>query len=444
MILIFDIIILILLILANGFFSLSEFAMVSSRKVKLKQMAEDKRAGADTALLICDDQTNFLSSIQIGITLIGVCTGAYGGATFAQYLEPYFKEIPLIGEYSHIFSMVIIILVITYFSIVIGELVPKRIGLAEPEIIACRIAPVFLIISRISSPFSYLTSGLTNFIIKLTGFSKVSSSDVIEEEIHLLLEEGAESGVIDETKQDMVESVFELDDRQIVDLMVPRPDIIALNSEDSLENNLEIMLKTRHTRYPVYSGNLDSMIGILSVRDLWASSLSGKDLKISEVMKEIVVVPDHISALDLIRKFRESTSPLAIILDEYGSVIGLITLHDLLEALVGDLSLVDQDENEPRIIRRNDGTWLVDGKVTIEELKEKTGIECTDESTKRYFRTIAGFILYQSGEIPSTGDKYTWNNYTFEIVDMDNQRIDKIIISQDPSENKIKTDKIEG
>ena len=431
----FDIFILIMLILANGFFSLAEFALVSSRKVKLKQMAEEKKPGADAALIISEDQTTFLSAIQIGITLIGICTGAFGGATFSHYLEPFLLNIPILSTYSEFFSIVIIVIIITYFSIVIGELVPKRLGLAQPEIIACKIAPVFLSITRISAPFSYLTTLLTNYIVKISGVSQDPSPEVIEEEIHLLLEEGAESGVIDETKQDIVESVFELSNRQIVDLMVPRPDIIALNIEDPLKDNLDIMIATRHTRYPVYRGGLDSMVGVLSVRDLFACSQSCQDMDISTVMTEIVVVPDHISALDLIRQFREATSPLAIIIDEYGSVIGLITLHDLLEALIGDLSLVDQEQNVSHAIKRTDGSWLVDGKITIEELNEITGIDCTEDKGKRYFRTLAGFILYETGEIPSPGFKFSWNGYVFEIVDMDGQRIDKVIISQDPSQN---------
>jgi putative hemolysin len=431
MIAIIDIIILILLIIVNGFFSMAEFALVSSRKIKLKQLASQEKTGANAALTLMEDQTSFLSSVQIGITLIGICTGAYGGASFSPILEPLFATIPLIGAYSSAISLIFIILIITYFSIVIGELVPKRIGLSNPEGIACTVAPIFLFITRILAPFSYLTSGLTHIMVKILGVSHISSPDVIEEEIHLLLEEGTESGVIDETEQDLVESVFVFGDSRIVDLMVPRPEIIAIDIDEPLYKTIEIMKKSSHSRYPVYKETLDSIVGIVSVRDIWAYSPMNQDIELSRVMQDIVVVPNQITAMDLIRRFRNATSPLAVIIDEYGSVVGLITLHDLLEALVGDLSGVDQEEKNPQVTHRQDGSWLVDGRLSPEELKELTGIDCTDESTKGIFRTMAGFLLYETGRVPSEGDSVSWNGYVFKIVDKDWHRIDKILISID-------------
>lgn len=431
-----DIIIVILLIIANGFFSMAEFALVSSRKIRLKQLATDGNTGAGAALTLLEDQTSFLSSIQIGITLVGICTGAYGGATFSPLFEPIFAQIPLIGDYSSAISMTIIILVITYFSIVLGELVPKRIGLSNPEQIACKIAPIFLFITHLFRPISYLTSGLTNLLVKILGISETSSSDVIEEEIHMLLEEGAESGVIDEAEQDMVESVFEFGDCNIMDLMIPRPDIIALDIDEPIQKNIEIMKKSHHTRYPVYNGTLDSIIGVVSIRDLWAQAQSETDIDLKKVVQEILVVPEQLTALELIRKFRDATSPLAVIIDEYGSVIGLITLHDLLEALVGDLSKVDQEERHPQITMRSDGSWLVDGKTDPEELKEHIGFDCGEEAEKGTFRTLAGFILFISGTIPEEGEIVTWHEYTFEIIDMDGHRIDKVLVTRLPPQEE--------
>lgn len=431
-----DIIILLILILANGFFSLSEFALMSSRKMRLKQMASDGNSGASAALTLVEDQTTFLSSIQIGITLVGICTGAFGGASFSPYLEPLFRTIPIIGEYSEFTSLIFIILVITYFSIVIGELVPKRIGLALPESISCSVSPIFIWITRIATPFSYLTSGLTNIIMKITGITKESSPDHIEEEIHLLLEEGAESGVIDESEQNLVENVFDFGDSLIVDLMIPRPDIIGLNIEDDLKDNLDIMQQARHTRFPVYRGTLDHIVGVVSVRDVWAYTRENQDKDLSAVIQDIVVVPNQINALELIKIFRSATSPVAVIVDEYGSVIGLITLHDLLEALVGDLSGVDHEEESPGIIQREDGSWLVDGRTTPEELFETTRIDCMKEEDKGNFRTIAGFILYETGGIPKEGDVISYEGNRFEIVDMDGHRIDKVLITPGLSNKK--------
>ena len=426
----FDILILILLIFVNGFFSMSEFALVSSRKIKLKQMATENKPGSQAALTLTEDQTSFLSSIQIGITLVGICTGAFGGATFSHLLEPFISGIFIIGDYSSFISMIVVILVITYFSIVIGELVPKRIGLANPEKIACTVAPLFILITRFFSPVCFLTSGLTKIIVKILGLSHSTSSDLIEEEIYLLLEEGTESGVINEDEQDMVENVFDFGDSKITDLMIPRPDIVALDIEDPIQTNIEIMKKSNHSRYPIYNRTLDSIIGILSIRDLWIHSQTNQTADISEVMQDILVVPDNLTALDLLKRFREATSPLAVIIDEYGSVIGMITLHDLLEALVGDLSRVDNEESHERIVTRADGSWLVDGKTSLDDLEEFTGIVCVDELNKGAFRTLAGFILFEIGKIPKEGDIISWSGYDFEIIDMDGHRIDKVLVSR--------------
>lgn len=425
-----DLLILFILIIVNGFFSMSEFALVSSRKLKIKQMATENKPGSQAALTLLEDQTSFLSSIQIGITLVGICTGAFGGATFAHLFEPILSGIPIIGNYSSFISITVVILIITYFSIVIGELVPKRIGLANPEKIACTVAPLFIIITRVFSPICFLTTSLTKVLVKILGLSNSTSPDLIEEEIYLLLEEGAESGVINEDEQDMVENVFDFGDSKITDLMIPRPDIIALDIEAPILTNIEIIKKSNHSRYPIYNRTLDSIIGILSVRDLWIHAQANQTVDISEVMKDILVVPDNLTALDLIKRFREATSPLAVIIDEYGSAIGMITLHDLLEALVGDLSRVDNEEFHERIITRIDGSWLVDGKTSLDELEEFTGIVLIDESNKGSFRTLAGFILFEIGKIPKEGDIVIWNEYNFEIVDMDAHRIDKILISR--------------
>ena len=443
---IIDLITLTFLIIVNGFFSMAEFALVSSRKIRIKQLESEGKPGARAVLSLIEDQNSFLSSIQIGITLVGICTGAYGGAIFSHALEPAFRVIPVIGSYSEVVSFTLIILIITYFSIVIGELVPKRIGLANPEEIACFVAPVFMLIIRIFYPVSFLTTGMTNFLVRMLRIHEIPSSEIIEEEIHLLLEEGAETGVIDKTEHDMVESALGFGDLRVVDLMIPRPDIIAIDCEDPLSKNIGIMRSSQHTRYPVYKGSLDAIIGVLSVRDLWAYSQSEQDLELSSVIQEILVVPNQLTILELIQRFRTATCPLAVIIDEYGSVTGLITLHDLLEALVGDLSRVDHEAEIPKITKRHDGTWLVDGRTSPEELYEVTGVDCIEESRNGFFRTMAGFILYLTGNIPKEGDTVPWNEYTFEIVDMDGNRIDKILISVhdgsglNPLEDHVATD----
>ena len=424
-----EILFILVLILINGYFSMAEIALVSSRKVRLEQLASDGDAGAARALQLISSTSRLLSAVQIGITLVAVLTGVFGGATLAERLTVLLSKIAWLAPYAATVSLVIVVLVTTYFSLVIGELIPKKIALNNPEKIASKVSGVMRFVSWLTAPLIHLLSISTDLGLRILGIHPSKDPPITEEEIRVLIDQGTRVGVFGEAEQDMVESVFEFSDSHIVDLMVPRPDIIALDIEDPIETNIEIMKNSNHTRYPIYKGTLDSIIGIVSIRDLWAYAQSDQPADITKVKQDILVVPDQLTALDLIRQFKNATSPLAIIIDEYGSVIGLITLHDLLEALVGDMSRVDNEEEHPLVIKRHDGSWLVDGRTSPEELCEFTGIDCTEESTKREFRTIAGFILYEMGSIPKEGDSVTWHEYEFEIVDMDGNRIDKVLIT---------------
>lgn len=425
-----EILIIAFLILVNGLFSMAEFALISARRVRLQQMAERGEKGSDLALKLSEDPNTFLSTIQIGITLISILAGAFGGAAIAGEISGLFKGLPYVSEYHEALAFILVVLIITYFTLVIGELVPKRIGLAYPERIASFAARPIQIASRIASPFNRLSSISTDAVLWAMGSHAPRESSVTEEDITILLEEGTQAGVFNEAEQELVQSVFRFGDREVITLMAPRPDVVYLDLEDSFEENNAKIRATGHTRYPVCRGGLDSIFGVISVRDLWSQMTSGLEPDMESIVQEALVIPEHITALRLLELFRTATTPLAVIMDEYGSVAGIITLHDLLEAIVGDLSTVDQPDEEPAIVEREDGSWFVDGMLPSEELRELLGFQVLPGANEGFYRTAAGFVMAELGRIPIAGDYFTLNGFRFEVADMDKRRIDKILISR--------------
>ncbi|HWQ67961.1 MAG TPA: hemolysin family protein [Methanospirillum sp.] len=440
-----ELLIIAALIMANGLLSMAEFALVSSRRVRLSQMAERGDAGAQCAIEITQDPGTFLSTIQIGITLIGILAGAYGGATLTREFQAILSAVPWIKDYSDTICLFIVVLIITYFTLVFGELVPKRIGLAHPEKIASLVALPIKAASRLISPLNILTNRSTDAVLWLFGSQSISQPAVTEEDITILLEEGTEAGVFKEAEQDLVRSVFRFGDREVISLMAPRPDVVFLDLTDNPEVNREKISSTGHTRYPVCNGGVDSIVGVLSIRDLWAQIDSGSDMDLEPLVQDVLVIPEHITALELLEMFKTARTPLAVIIDEYGSVSGIITLHDLLEAIVGDLSMVDEADEEPAVIERDDGSWLIDGMLPITDLKVILEQDLLPGEREGHFRTIAGYVMAELGKIPSSGEWFIRDGYRFEVVDMDQRRIDKILIqrtevksgeSQPPSESE--------
>ena len=438
-----EIIIIIILILINGLFSMAEFALVSARRVRLVQMAERGEKGSALALKLSEEPNTFLAPIQIGITLVGILAGAFGGAAIAQSIEPHISQIQIIGSYSGIISLLLVVLIITYFTLVLGELAPKRIGLAYPERIAIIVAKPINIFSRIISPLNMVASWATDAILWVFGSHNPPEPGVTEEDITSLLEEGTQAGIFDEAEQELVQSVFRFGDREVTTLMVPRPDVVYLDLEDTFEENTQKILSSGHTRYPVCKGNLDVISGVISVRDLWTQLASGGEPDLKGIVQEALVIPEHISALRVLDLFRTATTPLAVIMDEYGSVAGIITLHDLLEAIVGDLSTVDEPDEEPSIIQRDDGSWFVDGMLPAEELRNLLKLEKLPGEDEGVFRTAAGFVMAELGKIPISGDHFMMKGFRFEVADMDNRRIDKILITpiQSKAKESTKADK---
>lgn len=428
-----EIVIIFFLILINALFSMAEFALVSVKKVRLQQMVERGDVRAGLALKLSEDPNTFLSTIQIGITLVGILAGAYGGAAIAGQMSSSLTGLPYIGQYSSTLALLIVVIIITYFTLVFGELVPKRIGLAYPEQISTLAAGPINIASRLASPLNWITSISTDAVLWVFRSHKTLDTPVTEEDITILLEEGTQAGVFNVAEQELVQSAFRFGDREVVTLMVPRPDVIYLDLSHSYEENTEIIGSSGHTRYPVCRDGLDSIQGVISVRDLYARVLSGEEANLESLVQEALIIPEHISALRLLDLFRTALTPLAVVMDEYGSVAGIVTLHDLLEAIVGDLSTVDQTDEEPEIITREDGSWFIDGMLPADELRELLEVQSLPGENEGYYRTTAGFVMNELGRIPISGDHFSFGGYRFEVADMDNRRIDKIIVSRDLS-----------
>ncbi|MCE5299113.1 MAG: hemolysin family protein [Methanoregulaceae archaeon] len=422
----FEIIVILVLIAINAYFALSEFAIISAKKPRLQQRLDEGDERAGEALRLADDPTPFLSTIQIGITLVGIFAGAYGGATLAAGLSPLIQEIPILAPYSDLISITLIVLLITYLTLVFGELIPKRIALSNAESIASRVARPMSILSSIASPFVFLLSRSTELFLRIFGIRQSDAPPVTEDEIKIMLEEGTEHGVFDKAEVSMVEGIFDLGDRNVASLMTPRPDIIGIDLEDSPEISYRVMAEAGHSFFPVFQGDLDAISGLVSVKDIWSSLASGRKPDIGKILRKPYFVPENTSILKLLETFRESGLPIALVTDEYGSIRGLVTLHDILESIVGGVRRIDRPE-PPSIVQREDGSWLIDGGVVMEDLDEILPVD--EMPGKGSYQTLSGFIMYALQRIPSTGDYTESNKFRFEVVDMDGNRVDKVLVS---------------
>lgn len=419
-----------ILILLNGMLAMSEIAVISSRKIKLQKMSKEGNKGADIALELLESPNQFLSAVQIGITLIGILAGAFGGATVSIYLNNYLSGFSFLAPYSDTLSIIIVVLIITYFSLVVGELVPKRIGLNNPEKISVKIARPLKILSRITSPVVSLLSVSTDSLLRLIGSKKDSINDkVTEDEIKLLIEEGLEAGTVEKEEEDIIKRVFRLDQQKVGSLMTPKTEIIWLDLDDPLEEAEKQIIESERSIFPVGKDELNNFLGVVQTKDILGSILNGEKISIESNLKEPLVIPETLPILDVLNLFKENKNyvHMAMVVDEYGSIEGLITLNDILEALVGDIPSLDEP-NEPKAILRKDGSWLVDGYLSAEEFKEVLNIEKLPDENKGNFNTIGGFIMSYTGKVPDTGEIFQWENLEFEIVDMDGHHIDKIMV----------------
>lgn len=421
-----EILILILLILTNGLFSLAEMAVVSARKVRLQQRAEEGNKAAKTALHLAAQPTRFLSTVQIGITLIGILSGAFGGATVAETLAAYFAQFPALAPYSEAIGVGIVVTVITYFSLVFGELVPKRLALNNAERIAALVAPIMQFVATIARPFVSLLSASTELVVRLLGIKPASEPAVTEEEVKILIEQGRETGVFEDVEQEIVERVFRLSDRTVNSLMTHRSEIVWIDVEDPLEENIKKIVTSGHTNFVVCKGDFDHVIGVLRAKDLLREYADGRSVSIPGSLLMPPFVPEGVNALEVVARLRHNKSPVALVVDEYGSIDGMVTLTDVLEAIVGDIPALDEN-GEPAATQREDGSWLLDGMMSVDELQMLLDFDELPEDSDDY-DTLGGLIMTQLGRIPTTGDKFEWNDMRFEVVDMDGHRVDKVLV----------------
>lgn len=426
--LVFEILVIFLLLLANGMFAMSEIAMVSARKARLQQLAEGGSRGARAALGLVGDPTQFLATIQVGMTLIGILAGAFGGATIAEGLASRFQAIPSLEPYSHAMAVAIVVLGITYLFLIIGELVPKRLALGNAERIASNVAAPMRFLCALCSPIVRLLSVSTDVAIRLIGIKHSQSPPVTSEEIKVLIEQGTETGVFEEVEQDMIASVLRLDERQVGAFTTPRTQIVWLDLKDSPEGIRRKIAESQYSRFPVSTDTLDNVLGIIRAKDILTQCLAGHLLDLKSLLRPALFIPETISALKALELFKEKGAHLALVTDEYGGIQGVVTHHDVLEAIVGFLPSAGAT-TEPRAVQRDDGSWLIDGLMDIDELKEIFGLKKLPGEEHGSYHTVGGFIMSQTSSIPAVGQHFEWGTLRFEVVDMDGRRVDKVLVT---------------
>lgn len=429
-----EVLIILVLILINGIFAGTELAILGAKRSRLEQQAEDGKRGAQMALRLQDDPSRFLASVQVGITLIGILTGAFGGATFAEQVAPLFREIPLTAPYADQLAFGLIVLIITYLSLVFGELVPKRIALIKTEAYASLVAPSMGLIARLSSPVVALLAHSTQFVLRLIGLGNTPEAQVTEEDIRALVREGAEGGSVEPQERQFIESIFKFSDRAVRHIMTPRRDVEMVEAEATLSSVLDELLESGYSRFPVYDGSPDQIVGTVHVRDLlMLYQRQGGSAHVREVLSPPLYVPENSRASALLATFRKNRRHMAIVVGELGGIEGVVTLEDVLEEIVGEIDdEFDEASTEP-VIRREDGSLLAEGSLGIDDVKSLLNVdELPDEETYRY-DTLAGLVIALLGRIPATGDYVDWTDWRFEVVDMDGLRVDKVLIAAHPT-----------
>lgn len=424
-----EIFIIFLLLLANGVFAMAEIAVVSSRKARLKKLADEGSAKAQAALALAQSPDRFLSTVQIGITLVGILAGAFGGATLSDKLAVVVARSPALAPYAMPISIFVVVGAITYFSLIIGELVPKRVALSNPEGRAMLIAKPMTGLSRLAAPFVWFLTLSTNLVLKVFGLGKEVDAPPSDEEVTHMIEQGASAGVFHKAERAMVEGVLRLDERPVSEIMTRRTKIVWLNIADSDEVNWRKIVASGHSQFPVYEGTRDHVLGMVTVKSLWANAAAGVPNSIRNHLITPLIVPITVNVIQLLESFKKTGKHLALVTDEFGSVQGLVTLIDVMEAIVGDLP-EPGDRTLPGAEQRHDGSWLVDGSMTVDEFRVRFGLPRLPGEEDEDFETVGGFMLDRLGHIPEPGESFQWDGWRFEVVDMDGHRVDKILFSK--------------
>ena len=414
------------LIAMNNVLAMTEAALLAVRKARLQQRLNEGDKKAGLVLRLVENPNQFLSVIQIGITLIDVLTGAVTGATLAVVFARQFEKIPALAPYSASLGLATGVLIITYFSIILGELVPKRLAIQNPEKIASRFVRPMLLFSKILSPVVRFLSFSTEVVLRLIGIRPSDEPPVTEEEIHVLLDQGTQAGVFEEAEQDMVAGVFRLNDRRVYSIMTPRTEILWLDVRDTTDEILKKMAEGSYSRFPVCQGSLDNVLGIVKARELLIRNMAGKAIHLKECLSPALFIPETTFASRALEIFKESNKELVLVIDEFGGVTGLLTINDVIEEIVGDIEI-----GEPQVTQRQDGSWLLDGMLDIDEFKELFNLGLLPNEAD--YETLAGFVMTSLGKIPRTTDQFEWEGLRFEVVDMDARRVDKVLVTTLPA-----------
>jgi putative hemolysin len=424
-----EVVIILLLLALNGVFAMSELAIVTARKVRLEQRAENGDAGARAALRLAQDPTQFLSTVQVGITLIGVLAGAFGGATIAENLASALARAPALTEYADALGLGIVVAGITYLSLLIGELVPKRVALSHPERVASLVARPMRLLSRVAAPLVSLLTGPTNLVLRLFGLRVSSEPSITVEEIRSLVEQGAESGVVEDTEQQMVEGVFRLGDRLVSDLMTPRTQLEWIDVSETPERVRGQVMAQVKSHFLVCEGTVDNVLGVVFAEDLLAQCLAGKALDLRVGLRQPLYMPAAMTALTLLERLRSSRQRVAVALDEFGGLQGVVFLDDLVETVVGDLPLPGETTSPP-ILRKDEATWVVHGSVPLEDVEATLDLSEIPEETRGGVRTLGGLVMALLGRVPAVGDVVQWDGMRAEVAAMDGRRVEKVVVSK--------------
>jgi putative hemolysin len=420
-----NLLIIFVVILIGAVFVLSEISVASARKARLQQRANDGDRRAGTVLRLIQSPSLFLSTVQIGITLVSVLVGVLGGAALTEPLTSALARLPFLSPYAEALGPIIVVLIIGFFSIVLGELVPKRIALHSPEQIASILAGPMILVSKIFAPFVWALGRATDLILRIIGIKPGVEPSVTEEEIQLLIDQGTQAGVFEEAEQDMVEGVFSLGDQRVYSLMTPRTDIVYLDISDSLEEIRTKIDESGFSRFPVRQGSLDVILGVVRTRDMLIHSLSGESIRLKDLLKPAYFIPETTLASRALEIFKEKGTELLLVIDEFGGIQGLLTINDILEEIVGQIEM-----EEPQATQRQDGSWLLDGMLEVDEFKDIFKLNALPHEDE--YETLSGFVMMSLGRVPQTADQFEWQSLRFEVIDMDGRRVDKVLVTTLP------------
>lgn len=427
-VLLFEFFIILLLLVFNGLFSMSETAVISARKTRLQQLAEEDNRRAQSALDLANTPNRFLATVQIGITLIGILTGVFGGATITSELAAALDQFPVIAPYSTAIAGAVVVLLLTYLSLVIGELVPKRVALNDPERVASLVAGPMTFLSRLAKPLVRVLGASTDLVLRVLRVRPSTEPIITAEEFMVIIEQGAEVGVFERSEQALIERILALDERRISSLMTPRSKIVALDISSTMDDVNRTLLDSQHSRFPVIDGHLDNVLGIVRAKDLLNQKLAGESIDLRGLLQPGLFLPETTTALETLEHFKQHGTHVGLVMDEFGGIQGMITHNDVLEAIVGyDPS--QETPFEPQIVQRADGTWLVDGLTPIEEFEAALDLDDLHEASGRRYQTVGGLVMNQVASVPSAGQSFVWRNLRFEVVDMDGRRVDKVLVS---------------